>query len=54
MQITREQVGSSLRFLECQLAGLLSQHPIALPDFLTVEAKLAAPLYGRKPIDSGH
>ena len=53
MWITPQQVGSSIRFLECQLADPLSRHPTALPDSLAIEDKPTAPSYIRKLIDSG-
>ena len=53
MQITLEQVGTTIRFLECQLSDPASAHPITLPDFLAVDEKPSSPSYVRKLIDGG-
>ena len=53
MQVTREQVGTTIRFLECQLSDPASTHPITMPDFLAVDDKPSSPSYVRKPIDGG-
>ena len=53
MQITLEQVGTTIRFFECQLSSPTSAHPIALPNFLAVDEKPSSPSYVRKLIDGG-
>ena len=53
VRITLEQVGTTIRFLECQLSTTASAHPIALPNFLAVDEKPSSPSYVRKVIDGG-
>ena len=48
MQITVEQVGNTIRFVECQLSHPLSQHSTALPEFLMLQEKPSSPPYIRK------
>ena len=51
MQITLEQSGQSLQFLECQLENPHGPHPITLPNFLHQEEKPSSPAYVKKLID---